>query len=46
MSKLHVSKNQRNQWTNVIQEKRQRGNDRFHVVSTWNPRGVFAGKSR
>ena len=20
------------------------GNVRFHVVSTWNPRGVFAGK--
>ena len=23
---------------------KQRGNDRFHVVSTWNPRGVFVGK--
>ena len=21
----------------------RRGNDRFHVVSTWNPRGVFVG---
>ena len=24
---------------------KQRGNDRFHVVSTWNPRGVFVGKA-
>ena len=23
---------------------KRRGNDRFHVVSTWNPRGVFVGK--
>ena len=23
---------------------KRRGNDRFHVVSTWNPRGVFLGK--
>ena len=22
---------------------KQRGNGRFHVVSTWNPRGVFVG---
>ena len=22
---------------------KRRGNDRFHVVSTWNPRGVFVG---
>ena len=22
----------------------RRGNDRFHVVSTWNPLGVFVGK--
>ena len=22
---------------------KRRGTDRFHVVSTWNPRGVFAG---
>ena len=25
---------------------KQRGNDRFHVVSTWNPRGVFVGYER
>ena len=24
---------------------KRRGNDRFHVVSTWNPRGVFVGKA-
>ena len=24
---------------------KRRGNDRFHVVSTWNPRGVFVGNS-
>ena len=23
---------------------KQRGNGRFHVVSTWNPRGVFVGR--
>ena len=23
---------------------KRRGNDRFHVVSTWNPRGVFVGQ--
>ena len=23
---------------------KRRGNSRFHVVSTWNPRGVFVGK--
>ena len=23
---------------------KRRGNDRFLIVSTWNPRGVFAGK--
>ena len=23
---------------------KRRGNGRFHVVSLWNPRGVFAGK--
>ena len=23
---------------------KRRGNDRFHVVSTWNPRGVFVRK--
>ena len=23
---------------------KRRGNGRFHVVSTWNPRGVFVGK--
>ena len=22
---------------------KRRGNDRFHVISTWNPRGVFVG---
>ena len=22
----------------------RRGNGRFHVVSTWNPRGVFVGR--
>ena len=22
---------------------KRRGNGRFHVVSTWNPRGVFVG---
>ena len=22
---------------------KRRRNDRFHVVSTWNPRGVFVG---
>ena len=22
---------------------KRRGNGHFHVVSTWNPRGVFAG---
>ena len=22
---------------------KRRGNDRFHVLSTWNPRGVFVG---
>ena len=25
---------------------KRRGNDRFHVVSTWNPRGVFVGYVR
>ena len=23
---------------------KRRGSGRFHVVSTWNPRGVFVGK--
>ena len=23
---------------------KRRGNGRFHIVSTWNPRGVFAGE--
>ena len=23
---------------------KRRGNDCFHVVSTWNPRGVFVGR--
>ena len=23
---------------------KRRGNDRFLIVSTWNPRGVFTGK--
>ena len=25
---------------------KRRGNDRFHIVSTWNPRGVFVGIRR
>ena len=30
--------------TNQVDSTLKRhGNDRFHVVSTWNPRGVFVG---
>ena len=25
---------------------KRRGNGRFHVVSTWNPRGMFVGRFR
>ena len=28
----------------VDSKLKRRGIDRFHVVSTWNPRGVFVGK--
>ena len=28
----------------VYSTLKRRGNDRFHVVSTWNTRGVFVGK--
>ena len=28
----------------VYSTLKQRGNDGFHVVSTWNTRGVFVGK--
>ena len=31
------------QTNHVYSTLKQRGNDRFHVVSTWNTRGVFAG---
>ena len=29
--------------THVYSTLERRGNDRFHVVSTWNPHGVFVG---
>ena len=32
------------QTNHVDSTLKRRGNGRFHVVSTWNPRGVFVGK--
>ena len=31
------------QTQHVDSTSKRRGNGRFHVVSTWNPRGVFVG---
>ena len=36
-------KSEEQQTQHVDSTLKRRGNDRFHVVSTWNPRGVFVG---
>ena len=42
--KVKVTKQEALQTLRMYSTLKQRGNERFHVVSMWNTRGVFVGR--